>query len=101
MEDTEKNTYSPALHERVMTKDGRWGKITGLGGFVGEVRVTFEDGHHEDFQPKDLIGKRLIGSAPELLEALENLTSAVVSGKCRTEKEIEQALSAIKKAKGL
>lgn len=37
-------------------------------------------------------------AAPELLEALQEITSAVVSGKSRTEAEVSKALEAIKKA---
>lgn len=111
METTAKHT--PQLHDVVMTPDGKIGKVTGLGGFVGEVRVTFFDGEHADHNPKRLIKRSVLNAAPEMLEALEAAYMELFGGNSTS---IEDALNrvpfettpldfkmmtALKKAKGL
>ena len=89
-------------YSRVITANGAMVQIayTGLN-HHDQVAMTKEVyGDRRTYGPGEetTANARLISAAPELLEALLNLTIAVASGQCRTEIEVEQAKQAIEKA---
>jgi hypothetical protein len=87
------------LYDHVMTPTGRFGDVVGLGEFVGEVRIKFVDGQHEDIQVNRLsvIDPEFVSSRSQLLDALKSIVLDLNLSESNHPHAIK-ALQAIKRA---